>query len=183
MPAMFFVSAWPKRLGNVDYALRRDLPRINAPLSNPFPGIVMKERPLRLIDQMLRAVVAGQKVQMRVPIAGQSEAWKTFTPEWDVNGREFFLVCGEKDTKNLRPILEAVTCPFGQAGDRLWLQEKHTIIPGGDGARGNVVYGSDDPDLPGAKWRSRTQMPRWAARTFIEITHAGIERLHAFIVY
>ncbi|MCO6445826.1 MAG: hypothetical protein J5J04_17280 [Anaerolineae bacterium] len=86
-----------------------------------------RERPILFSAPMVRAILDGRKTQTRRIVRGQDAAWSHLAPEWDVNGDEFFMVAGEKEDNGLRKIINAVRCPYGQPGDRLWVREKWRI--------------------------------------------------------
>ena len=144
----------------------------------------MKERPILFSAPMVRALLDGSKTQTRRIIKGQAPDWATFTDEEYADGREFFMVCGEKEPSGLRPILAAAHCPYGQAGDRLWVRETFSDIygAGGDEARRKeeVMYRADgetDPYVIGGRWTPSIHMPRWASRILLEIVSVRVERL------
>lgn len=146
----------------------------------------MKERPILFSAPMVRALLDGSKTQTRRIIKGQAPEWATFTDEEYADGREFFMVCGEKEPSGLRPILAAAHCPYGHAGDRLWVRETFSDIygAGGDEARRKeeVMYRADgetDPYVIGGRWTPSIHMPRWASRILLEIVSVRVERLQA----
>jgi hypothetical protein len=61
-------------------------------------------------------------------------------------------------------------CPYGQAGDHLWVREAHVITAGGA-----VLYATDPRGLLNP--RSPIFMPRWASRITLEITSVRVERV------
>lgn len=77
-----------------------------------------------------------------------------------------------------------VRCPYGKAGDRLWVRE--TIWKDNDF---RWLYSADDVFLPmeyPERWAPKVahkrsipsiHMPRWAARILLEVTEVRIERL------
>jgi hypothetical protein len=78
-------------------------------------------------------------------------------------------------------------CPHGVPGDRLWVRESFGIEDGrvvrpslnhpmssfGD----EVFYRSNDPNLPGMKWKPSIHMPRALSRITLEITDVRVERV------
>lgn len=139
----------------------------------------LHERSVRFNALSIRALAAGRKTQARFAVKGQDQTWDKVTPEWDVNGKEFFVVSGQTEQNGLRPILTAIKCPYGQAGDRLWVRETFSVVPDHDEPAGHsaVLYRADGHG-PYGKWRSSTQMPREASRIFLEVTGVRVERLH-----
>ena len=90
-------------------------------------------------------------------------------------------------------IHNAMRCPYGVVGDRLWIREKHwrVEIEGGGIGNGFLVFDNewvkgmpepieerpwlDDCDKWGA--RPSIHMPRWACRTVVELTEVRVERV------
>jgi hypothetical protein len=151
----------------------------------------MKERPILFNSPMVRALLDGSKTQTRRIVKAQSVDWAQAVDEEDIHGREFFMVCGEKEAGGLRPILAGITCPYGQAGDRLWVRETWADLEqlsGGNFAR-QAIYCADDIErygdedeyvdvtAPDMRWRPSIHMPRWASRILLEITGVRVERL------
>ncbi|PJI66995.1 hypothetical protein [Serratia sp. TKO39] len=136
----------------------------------------MKERPVILNGEMVRAILDGRKTQTRR--------------------------IAKADNSN-----HLLGCPFGQAGDRLWVRETFAILGNEDGCPidwdGNLIKGDEkhaariykascwqepgnyglwsipdrDTQYEGA-WRPPIHMPRWASRITLEITAVRVERLN-----
>jgi hypothetical protein len=147
----------------------------------------MRERPVLFNGAMVRAILAGQKTQTRRAVKGVALDWlgkAQFTPE--------YVASPDNDL-----------CPFGQAGDRLWVRETwrpETIhscaMDTCDCDSVGVSYAADGewiphtwqnppPDewyMPAAAARGNVpsiHMPRWACRLVLEITNVRVERLQA----
>ena len=154
----------------------------------------MKERPIIFRAEMVRAILAGRKTQMRRIVKPLHMA--------TVYAEQF-------------PIL--AMCPYGSPGDRLWVREAWRVgawdeIAGcvaidykADGYCRREWLRIDDEDLfirlrqqciddaraalgpadrytwePGrspCRWRPSIHMPRWASRITLEITDVRVERL------
>jgi hypothetical protein len=75
------------------------------------------------------------------------------------------------------------TCPYGYAGDRLWVRE--TFAASAHGPTAAVIYRADNHirpglgDFDGEPWRPSIFMPRAASRINLEITGVRVERLQA----
>lgn len=112
----------------------------------------MKEHPILMCGDMVRATLADRKTQTRRVVKGVTR------------------------------------CPYGAAGDHLWVRETWREtgtaqradgkIPTRDQVWGNasqVRYAADDPtDGP---WRPSIFMPRWASRITLEIVSVRAERV------
>lgn len=70
---------------------------------------------------------------------------------------------------------EALRCPYGVAGDRLWVRETFAL-ESKSYAGDKVRYRADGKPTSGA-WRPSIHMPRWASRITLEITGVRVERL------
>jgi hypothetical protein len=165
----------------------------------------MTDRPILFSAPMVRALLAGTKTQTRRIVKWGSVHMKGCSPE----------VCGADgyDTVTDRAItrvawtpktLAMLVCPYGQAGDRLWVREtfrspsKHIVayaadgtcgawMGDGDGGRmfhrhGQVIIDPSDGGQFGVKkygsrWVPSIHMPRWASRITLEITGVRVERL------
>jgi hypothetical protein len=129
----------------------------------------MKERPIIFRAETVRAILAGQKTQMRRIVKPLHMA--------TVDAEQF-------------PIL--ALCPFGQPGDRLWVREAFSgphCMDASDGCKAvppskwgdcsRIWYWADGNPTDGDWTRPRPSihMPRWASRILLEITAVRVERL------
>lgn len=133
----------------------------------------MKERPILFSGPMVRAILEGRKTQTRRIVKPK--------PEFaNKNGIPFFPSRGGP--------VDYRICPFGTAGDRLWVREAFRV--GFDENLGGCVIhyraGGSKPepqcrvralDEEGC-YRPSIHMPRWASRITLEITGVKIERLN-----
>jgi hypothetical protein len=162
----------------------------------------VKDRPILFNGGMVRALLAGRKTQTRRPIKPQPMAahhvdvchysptgwalWKHGSTPKPADPRDAWgrCLCSRE-----------VTCPFGQAGDRLWVRETWAMndiywgwakIPvDRPDSLSELAYRADgewkdqhaqcDGDLP--SWRPSIHMPRWASRISLEITGVRAEQL------
>lgn len=142
------------------------------------------EHPILFNSVMVQAILEGRKTQTR----------RVVKSELIVNQAEF--ECGNRPhVIHSEPSLQYWIengCPFGQAGDRLWVRETWQII--GDPAtlpcqRHNLIYKADYPhcvdkrydtipDISEVKFKPSIHMPRWASRILLEITNIRVERLN-----
>lgn len=122
----------------------------------------MKERPISLLEEEVRALHAGtltqllrRAVHVLPPKAAAVHA--ALNPEW-------FRLSAAGDHPGI------ARCSYGQAGDRLWVRETWAM-EGTDGTSPlPLQYRADRHDwLECSRWRSPVTMPRWASRTVLEI--------------
>ena len=152
-----------------------------------------KERPILFKDEMVRAILDGQKTQTR-------RIAKEFDGLQDMD-------------KLLARFPNQEGCPYGKPGELLWVREtwasaQHGIVAyradgecgswmhdGGGGLiwqRHGGILGSGTPNRPeewrgqmfglskfGGKWRPSIFMPRWASRILLEIAAVRVERLQS----
>lgn len=119
-----------------------------------------KERPILFSGEMVRRILAGDKMQTRRVIKHQPNdkgLWPRGTAP------------GEYETD----------CPYGAIGDRLWVREKVALcMPQGDFPRGIAYFATDSHRCsPHIKWCPSIHMPREASRITLEITNVRVERL------
>lgn len=159
----------------------------------------MKERPIIMGAESVRAILEGRKTQTRrvvnpkykqdefgFNVCTNKKTGERWVEKADVDGGDF-------DTGT-----RIVTCPYGKVGDRLWVREMWRV-----GMREDpywrykgVQYKADElcPEnekdelpllvLPEARdmevspsWRPSIFMPRWASRITLEITDIRVERV------
>ena len=129
----------------------------------------MKERGMIFNDEMVRAILGGDKTQTRRIV------------EEKFYGR---AVAAE---------LLAKHCPYGQPGDRIWVRETYRVH-GKATDVATLVYRASVRNswteqthrVPvevcnkpvSEKWTPSIHMPRWASRILLEITDVRVERLH-----
>ncbi|MCS1814490.1 hypothetical protein MWK86_23985 [Escherichia coli] len=129
----------------------------------------VKERGMIFNDEMVRAILGGNKTQSRRIV------------EEKFYGR---AVAAE---------LLAKHCPYGQPGDRIWVRETYRVH-GKATDVATLVYRASVRNswteqthrVPvevcnkpvSEKWTPSIHMPRWASRILLEITDVRVERLH-----
>ncbi|HEX6293397.1 MAG TPA: hypothetical protein VFZ66_29720 [Herpetosiphonaceae bacterium] len=84
-----------------------------------------KERPILFSGPMVRAILAGTKVQTRRVIAPQPEVWN----EERLHGSPLLFAWKDKvnTPANIAPYCMKRFCPYGEPGDRLWVRETFCI--------------------------------------------------------
>ncbi|EIV2913319.1 hypothetical protein L7Q46_002645 [Serratia marcescens] len=159
----------------------------------------MKERPVIFNGEMVRSILDGRKTQTRrlVPEWQRPKYYPENDDEPHYNWmavaqsdrRWGYGVFGETEEACAKELSTMAPCPFGNAGDRLWVREtfaafdadwKHPGKPHDlkDGPWPNVVYPASVAKIPDGTCRPSIHMPRWASRILLEITAVRVERLN-----
>lgn len=157
----------------------------------------MKERPIIFSAPMVRAILAGAKTQTRrvarfIPYRDGSNLrfsgleagyYCTGVPisGWVLRSRDG-RGCWNDRTKPLH-------CPYGAAGDRLWVRESFCSVPS-DGfdsivpsepevqaGRQELAYKATESDILYGPWRPSIHMPRWASRILLEVIEVRVEKV------
>jgi hypothetical protein len=158
----------------------------------------MKERGIPFSPAMALAAREHRKTQTRRILNGVPEYFRTGDIAPIVNGdktRWCISRIGGPQGSQVWGGDDGIACPYGVVGDRLWVREawrlpreydEHAgglLNPDviGNGIRGAIWYEADGrwpwaTRKPG-RYRHARFMPRWAARTVLEINAIGIERL------
>lgn len=140
----------------------------------------MKERGILMCGEMVRPILEDRKLQTRRIV--KPTLWPFCDESAKVNGK----VCLE--------MLECdIVSPYGQVGDKLWVQESFLVAEGEPDKSVSVHYKADyqwrhgilvpqsHKDMPtgkpSKKWYSGRFMPRWASRITLEITNIRVERV------
>lgn len=138
----------------------------------------MKERPIIMSAESVRAIQDGRKTQTRRVIKPQPPE-NCDVALFDVNGLGWFCEAPDRDGDclDIWPDNDTGTrCPYGQPGDRLWVRE--AWCPTGAGV---VQYRADakteQPYWPLLKWAPSIHMPRWASRLTLEVVSVRVERV------
>ena len=142
----------------------------------------MKERPILFSAPMVHAILGGRKTQTRRPVASARHPYG-------------HLLGPEGVAREFLGNTEAVRCPIGETGDRLWVRETWGLMAHTDPTdwhRGSVAGASPDAIVPtygvehranwkvdntNAFWRPSIHMPRWASRITLEITRVWVEQV------
>lgn len=117
-----------------------------------------KVRPILFSAPMVRALLAGTKTQTRREVKRCGL--------WESTGGD-----------GMRPMPEA--CPYGKAGDALWVRETWAQR----GQMQAAIYKADEERSLGAygavRWTPSIHMPRWASRIMLYITGIRVEHLQS----
>lgn len=135
-----------------------------------------KERPILMSAPMVLATIEDRKTQTRrIANAGafHSDVY-TVGIVGEIDG------CAAVHLSDCAHAGLDVRCPYGRAGDRLWVKETFSAH-GAFGADGRIFYRADiaDGQEPhGLHWKPSIFMPRKASRMTLEITAVRCERLN-----
>ena len=139
----------------------------------------MRERPILFSGPMVRAILSGQKTQTRRAVKSTG----MYAIDASIHGEEV----ARRELAAL-----ATRCPYGQAGDQLWVREAFSgphCMDASDGCKAvppskwgdcsRIWYWADGNPTEGDWTRPRPSihMPRWASRILLEITAVRVERL------
>jgi hypothetical protein len=144
----------------------------------------MKERPLLLNGEMVRATLDERKTHHCLPIADNIlNRFESLDPDDFGEGMPGY------ETEDGQLILLSDFCPFGQVGDRLWVRETFCKVPGYkpipsssverhyDGKEYFYRADNDRPTWASGKWTPSVQMPRAASRISLEVVSTGFKLL------
>lgn len=148
----------------------------------------VKERPILFQGAMVRALLAGTKMQTRRAVKPQPFPDRLHR---SVDSPSDSCIPGEHtwwSGNHTQGIYHTARCPYGQPGDRLWVRENGWERPDAQKDRDwPYAYDSDAPfgigpfneayRAEGWKRRPSIHMPRWASRILLEVTDVRVERL------
>lgn len=131
----------------------------------------MTEKPILFKSEMVRAILSGHKTQTRRIVKPQPPFSTIPYPHpegywmWQSTGKEQFFL-GDN-----------FVCPFGKAGDVLWVREAWAQTVSGD-----YIYAANhDPDHPpmglNGSWKPSIHMPKAACRLRLEVLSVWLERI------
>lgn len=151
----------------------------------------MAERPILFSAPMVRAILSGSKTQTRRIVKSQfaqdavpAEMCAETAEGWQTIGHSGLWWCDAAGAAE-----DAIRCPYGIPGDRLWVRETHAPQADCWGAWHNwmglsrtgpkpiIHYAADGGDPFIERWRPSIHMPRWASRITLEVTSVRVERL------
>lgn len=149
----------------------------------------MKERPILFSTPMVNAILADLKdITRRTTnldmINKSPDDWKVYhigehyKPEKGKAEDIFWVMFKHLKTGEMLP----VKCPYGKAGDILWVREtwgKYVVPDCVGGVIIRYLYKVDYPDgRPGMIWKPSIHMPKEACRLKLKILSIRVERLH-----
>lgn len=146
----------------------------------------MKERPILFSGPMVRAILEGRKTQTRRVVKPQPPSKFPFAQDGTLGGiTAFWWTDKDIDLDDIAwwpgyDDQDAVKCPYGSPGDRLWVRETWCHIGSHTGPHTGVRTIEDvryKADGDGYVWRPSIFMPRWASRITLEIVSVRVERL------
>lgn len=143
----------------------------------------MEERPILFTPENAQKVFEGTKTQTR-RIVKEDPPYLYVEPRYDERGAVVLSV--DRDTGDY-----AEYWPYGAVGDRLWIREKHwrCELQGRGIGNGFLVYNDEwknampnpieERPYLGQKFGAipSIHMPRWAARSVVELTEIRVERV------
>jgi hypothetical protein len=144
----------------------------------------VKERSIILTGHEVRGFLAGTQTQMRRAVALRG-FMASITPGYEWTHRDRRGLWNDHATVDLI----AKRSPFGAVGQLLWCRETWAHdAPSLEALQSEVedVFGSSHGPYyrvdrvhegSGLRWRSSTQMPRWASRLTLEVTGVRVQRL------
>lgn len=150
----------------------------------------MKERPILFSAPMVRAILEGRKTQTRRAFSDRTKF--AFDCAAQIGEVSLFLDQDELGKNDLGYVLDF--CPYGKAGDRLWVRETWRgwvcINPPSESRKLGVAryvpaqmeckrldYKATQA-ADNEPYRPSIHMPRWASRIQLEIVSVRAERLN-----
>ncbi len=166
----------------------------------------MKERPIMFSAPMVRALLNCTKSQTRRVVKPQP---LPPVARWVMSDHWWIPEAISERVKQqfITTWPDALRCPYGQPGDRLWVREAFALIdkdykPADLASASALVYRADGLKVPNQrdrdirrifadrcripldaiKWRPSIHMPRIASRITLEIVSVRVERLQEISV-
>lgn len=143
-------------------------------------------KPILFNTDMVQAIIEGRKTMTR-RYKGLKEI-NADPSDWQFEWADFILdkpwrftkisSVTDKTLKDQSFYQAAIKCPYGKAGDVLWVRE--TFTPSNATIGNKFFYKADDNgalDLTGS-WKPSIFMPKEACRLFLKITSIRVETLH-----
>lgn len=138
----------------------------------------MKEHPILFSGPMVRAILDDKKTQTRRLMKPQP----AYVWGWGVTRSDPEHFSAHVRYPGGHQPDPWVRCPYGKAGDRLWVRETWTPRKEGETELhyAPALYRADMGDVkmfPTGRWRPSIHMPRWASRLTLENAGVRVERL------
>lgn len=164
------------------------------------------EKPIVFDANEVKAVLAGYKIQHRVPTLTSEQISAGYEWDFGADGDAAIFYKYDNDGISIEKTL-LIDCPFGAIGDRLWVKEPFIPDPPADhdawedqdsvtnyfqwdgcGSKlseipkrlrkpEHVIYKASWDDSDAMIWVRAAQMRKWASRILLEITDISIERV------
>ena len=136
----------------------------------------MRERPILFSAPMVRALLAGTKIQTRrVCKPAQFYAMSSVVEVPDPDERGQVYNCSHFGDEEGDVQFQS---PYGGRGDRLWVRESWAYNPDHPGVASRACFMADPEHLhDGLKWKPSIHTPRAVCRITLEITGVRVERL------
>jgi len=149
----------------------------------------MSEKPILFSGEMVRAILDGRKSETRRVIRHRENRWEIMEDD-DGSLWPYWPCYVYAEPEPIR-----MECPYGEAGDTLWVRETWAVAYEYEPGSLNVLRASNDeyaenckrvlyratdtiPDDVALKWRPSIHMPRWASRISLLMKEVRVERLH-----
>jgi len=166
-----------------------NFPKSRPEISESQPGnfesevCEMKEHPILFSGEMVRAILEGRKTQTRRIIKPQPDIVAKGNIPLNKKTIEVFknntiVEIGYPEGKPDHPFVKIHKCPYGQAGDHLWVRETW-CCPGLDSqGRPIICYrANNDPITNDMPWRPSIHMTHEVCRLTLMIDEIRVERL------
>jgi len=148
----------------------------------------MSEKPILFSGEMVRAILDGRKSETRRVIRHRENRWEIMEDD-DGSLWPYWPCYVYAEPEPIR-----MECPYGEAGDTLWVRETWAVAYEYEPGSLNVLRASNDeyaenckrvlyratdtiPDDVALKWRPSIHMPRWASRINLLVKEIRVERL------
>lgn len=147
----------------------------------------MRELPILMNGDMVRAIIDGTKTQTRRPV----KAHDGFGDIASIIHADYHSIFGPDawiaSNGTVLPYTQTAIKPPYRKGDTLWVRETwrlfdavdecgHSDAPCGCPRHGAPLYKASNDDGE-SKWRPSIHMPRWAARIFLTVKSVRVERV------
>lgn len=143
----------------------------------------MMERQILMTPENAQKCHDGAKTQTRRILKNQPG--KFVYIEYDERkGWQYWWDVGVSGMPDVTQEYAPLKCPYGQVVDRLWVREpfawpgEEVLLYRGCPADSEIVEKwKQDKNCPQVKWTPSIHMPKWACRTWLEITEIRVQRV------